>query len=52
MRRYKHQAVFALSVVCALLALGLLSLKMVQVEVALMDNQIVLERVSADAVGP
>jgi hypothetical protein len=41
MRRYKHQAIFALSVVCVLLMLGLLALNMVQVEAALTDYRMI-----------
>jgi hypothetical protein len=41
MRRYKHQAIFALNVVCALLTLGLLALDMIQVEAALTSYQMI-----------
>jgi hypothetical protein len=52
MRRYKHQAIFALNVLCALLTLGLLALDMIQVEAALTDNQMMLVKVTGAAVAP
>ena len=47
MRRYKHQAIFALNVVCALIILGLLTLDTVGAEAALTNSKMMPPRVVA-----